>query len=531
MKKKASDSWSVAQASAESWRCLLCHEPPCSKACPANTDPAAFIRKLRFRNVKGAIRTINNNNHLGGACTMFCANSRLCEKECCLNNVDHPVAIGKIQDCLIDHGTMQKSHSGHHSHARAEKVNLSVNYCGIHFINPFLLAPSPISNTAEMVERAFQAGWGGAAFKTITTDRAGIIHPSPRMNAYVYGREHLTGLQNVEQISDRSLRDNLADFRYLKKQFPDRVLIASIMGFSNDEWAVLAKAAEDNGADMLELNFSCPHMTIEGSGHKVGQTAHLIEKFTSTVKQVTKIPVIAKLTPNITDITEPALAAKRGGADSISAINTVAAISGIGLDDWTPKPNIFGLGARSGYSGPAIKPIGLRFIADLAKCQELNLPLSGIGGIETWVDALEYLLVGATTVQVTTGVIHYGYRIIEDMIEGLADYLAERKISHVSELVGGALPMLVGPEKFNLKRQGIAEFNLDHCIGCGQCYTVCRDAGGQAISWDDEHRQPQLDKNKCLSCMACSFVCPVPGIIAFKEMPPGWARTGPSPKQ
>ncbi len=169
---------------------------------------------------------------------------------------------------------------------------------------------------------------------------------------------------------------------------------------------------------MLELNFSCPHMTVEGSGHKVGQAFHLLEKFTATVKKAVKIPVLAKMTPNITDMTEPAIFAKKGGADGISAVNTFRAISGIGLDDLVPKPNVFGVGAMSGYSGSAIKPIALHFIAEMAQCEELDLPLSAMGGIETWVDALEYLLVGATTLQVTTGIIHYGYRIVEDMIEG-----------------------------------------------------------------------------------------------------------------
>ena len=176
-----------------------------------------------------------------------------------------------------------------------------------------------------MVERAYEQGWGGVCYKTLNSDRIPIIHPSPRMAAYHYEAKRLVGLQNVEQISDRPLKDNLADFLYLKKKYPDRPIIASIMGFSNDEWAYLAKAAEDNGADMLELNFSCPHMTVEGSGHKVGQAFHLLEKFTATVKKAVKIPVLAKMTPNITDMTEPAIYAKKGGADGISAVNTFRA--------------------------------------------------------------------------------------------------------------------------------------------------------------------------------------------------------------
>lgn len=404
------------------------------------------------------------------------------------------------------------------------KVDLSVDFLGTTFKNPFLLSSSPVSNSAEMVAKSFEAGWSGVVFKTLNSDRLPITHPSPRMNSFNYGGKQMIYVQNVEQISDRPLKDNLTDFLYLKKHYPDHPIIASIMGFFNEEWAYLAKAAQDNGADMLELNFSCPHMCIEGSGHKVGQAFHLLEKFTETVKKSVTIPVIAKMTPNITDMTEPALYAKNGGADAISAINTVAGISGIGLDDWVPKPNIFGLSSPSGTSGPAVKPIGLRFISDMAKCRELDLPLSGIGGIETWIDALEYLLLGATTVQVTTGIMHYGYRIVEDMIEGLSDYMAARGIARVSDLTGKALPNLQNTDRFDLNRQGIARYDLDVCVGCGQCYIVCNDAGGQAIDWDDQNRRPNLLEDKCLSCMLCQFVCPVSGLIIFKEMPRQWQR-------
>jgi dihydropyrimidine dehydrogenase (NAD+) subunit PreA len=296
------------------------------------------------------------------------------------------------------------------------------------------------------------------------------------------------------------------------------------MGFSNDEWAYLAKAAADHGADMLELNFSCPHMTVEGSGYKVGQAFHLLEKFTATVKSAVSIPVLAKMTPNITDMTEPALFAKKGGADGISAVNTFRAISEIGLDDWVAKPNVFGMGAMSGYSGAAIKPIALHFIAEMAQCPDLGLPLSGMGGVETWIDALEYLLVGATTIQVTTGIIKYGYRIVQDMIEGLSDYMSARGIERVEDLIGKALPKLKETDHFDLKRQGIAQYDMDRCIGCGQCYIVCRDAGGQALEWEAEKRRPKLVEDKCLSCMICGFICPVSGLISYKEMPRGWTR-------
>jgi dihydropyrimidine dehydrogenase (NAD+) subunit PreA len=404
------------------------------------------------------------------------------------------------------------------------RLDLSVSFCGVKFQNPFLLSSSPVSNSAEMVEAAFQQGWAGVCYKTLNSGRIPITHPSPRMNAYDYEGTRVVGLQNVEQISDRPLKDNLVDFLHLKKKYPNHPIIASIMGFSNEEWGWLAKAAADNGADMLECNFSCPHMTVEGSGHKVGQAFHLLEKFTATVKHAVTIPVLAKMTPNITDMTEPALFAKKGGADGISAVNTFRAISEIGLDDLVAKPNVFGVGAMSGYSGAAIKPIALHFIAEMAQCRELELPLSAMGGVETWIDALEYLLVGASTVQVTTGIIKYGYRIVQDMIEGLSDYMHARGIDRVEDLIGKALPKLQTTDRFDLKRQGIARYDMERCIGCGQCYIVCRDAGGQALEWEPEKRRPKLVEDKCLGCMICSFICPVRGLITHTEMPKDWAR-------
>lgn len=402
----------------------------------------------------------------------------------------------------------------------AGSKDLSIDFCGVKFKNPFMLSSSPVSNSADMVGRAFDAGWAGVAFKTIATDSIPIIHPSPRMHGYNYGGQKLVGLQNVEQVSDRGLKANLLDLTYLKKNWPNHVIMASIMGFSSQEWSDLAKAVTDAGADMLELNFSCPHMTVEGSGYKVGQAFELIQRFTEDVKKATSLPIIAKMTPNITDMNEPAMFAKKGGADGISAINTIRGISEIGLDDLVPRPNVGGKGAISGYSGPAVKPVGLRFIADMAQNKDLRLPLSGMGGIETWIDALEYILVGASTVQVTTGVIHYGYRIIEDMIEGLSDYMTKKGVAKVSDLVGKALANLHNTGDFDLKKQGMANYNLERCVGCGQCYIVCQDAGGQALAWESDKRRPKLTEDKCLSCMICNFVCPVQGVITYKEKPP-----------
>ena len=398
--------------------------------------------------------------------------------------------------------------------------DLSIDFCGVKFENPVMLSSSPVSNTGEMVGRSFDAGFGGVVYKTLGMGDVKIIHPSPRMATYDYGPKKLVGLQNVEQISDRPLRDNLADLTYLKKNWPSKIIVSSIMGFSKQEWRDLAVASEDVGADMLELNFSCPHMAIEGSGMKVGQAFGLLKEYTEIVKAAVKIPVMAKMTPNITDICEPARFAKDGGADALAAINTVSGLVGIGLHDLTPVPNVFGKGAASGYSGPAVKPIGLRCIAQMAGDPELGLPLSGIGGIETWVDVVEYMLCGSATVQITTGVIHYGYRIIDDILEGVSYYLEEQGIDQLADIVGKALPHIVSPDEFDHSRQGIANYDLDRCVGCGQCHIVCHDAGGQCLAFGAD-RRPKMDEDRCLACMICSFVCPVsnPPMITYKEIP------------
>lgn len=398
--------------------------------------------------------------------------------------------------------------------------DLSIEMCGVTFPNPFMLSSSPVSNTAEMVGRAFDRGFGGTVYKTIVDDKTKIIHPSPRMSSYDQGNRKMVGLQNVEQTSDRTLADNLQDIRYLKKHWPRNVLIVSIMGFSEAEWVKLARSSEDAGADMLELNFSCPHMTVEGSGMKVGQALELVQRFTEAVRSRVKIPILAKLTSNVTDITAPALYAKNGGADGITAINTVRALTEIGLDDFVPTPNIAGKGAMSGYSGPAIKPIGLKCVTELAQCSALGLPISGCGGVATWIDAVEYLLCGASTIQVTTGVIRYGQRIVEDLCEGLSDFMTEKGFDSVQEIVGKALPNIHPTDAFDLSCQGVTEYDLARCTGCGQCYIVCQDAGGQGLGWDDENRRPVPDDDTCLSCMVCSFVCPVdsPPLITYRRV-------------
>lgn len=398
------------------------------------------------------------------------------------------------------------------------KPSLAVTFCGVKFLNPFLLSSSPVANTAEMVARAFEAGWGGAVYKTMGLEKKfKIMDPSPRLNALHYQEKRFVGLQNIEQISERPFEQNLKDIRWLTRNFPDRPIIASIMGYSVKDWVELAQGAEAAGAAMLELNFSCPQMARADAGHTVGQRYDLLEEYTRATVEAVKIPVMPKMTPNITDMVPVALACKRGGAAAISAINTLRAITDVDLERFVPKPNINGKSSISGYSGAAVKPIALRFIAEMAKSRELGLPLSAIGGIETWRDAVMFLLLGATTVQVTTAVMHYGYRIIEDMIEGTEDYLTEHGFKSIEEIIGKALPNLTEPDKLNLKIQVVSRVNEEKCIGCGACYIACRDGANQAMEFDLQSRKARTNEDRCVGCLLCQHVCPVWDCISYKH--------------
>lgn len=399
------------------------------------------------------------------------------------------------------------------------RPSLEIEFCGVQFRNPFCLSASPVANTAEMVARAFDAGWGGAVFKTVGLEEDyAIVDPTPRLNALHHGDRRFIGLQNIEMISERPFKQNLTDIAWLKKHYPDRPLIVSIMGYSDEGWVELAKGAAEAGADMLELNFSCPQMAVEGAGHKIGQAYDMLERYTRAVKESVSIPVMAKMTPNITDILPPSLAAKRGGADAISAINTLRAITEVNLDTCAPMPTIQGRGSISGYSGPAVKPIALRFVAELAQSKELDLPVSGLGGMETWQDAAMFLLMGASNLQATTAVMRYGYRIIESLCGGLEDYLESKGLQSVGELVGRGLEFTVDPSEHHQTKHVVSKVNPDTCIGCGLCHIVCHDGANQAMKFDSEQRKAEVDQERCVGCLLCKHVCPVWDCISTEEI-------------
>lgn len=399
------------------------------------------------------------------------------------------------------------------------QADLSIEFCGVRFDNPFCLSSSPVGNHAEMCARAYDAGWSGIVYKTLGLEKSfKVVMPSPRLNALNVFDKRFVGLQNAEQITDRPIKDNIKDLVWLKKNYPQKVLISSIMGFEDEDWAELAKMSEDAGADILELNFSCPQMAHKSAGHRTGQDFHAVEAFTEIVKKSCKIPVIAKMTPNITDMIPVALAAKRGGADAISAINTIRAITDIDINNFTPLPNIHGYSSPTGFSGPSVKPVAMRFVSELYNSKAINLPVSAIGGIETWIDALHFLLLGATNLQVTTGIMRYGYRIVEDMIEGLSDYMIERNIQSLTQIIGKAAQKIVDPSEFNTRFQVVSVVDEAKCISCGQCFISCQDGANQAMKFDKQSRKASVDEERCVGCMLCKLVCPVWDCITYKEV-------------
>ena len=402
----------------------------------------------------------------------------------------------------------------------ALKKDLSIEFLGVKCENPFFLSSSPVCSNYDMIKKAFEAGWAGVYYKTL-----GIFIPDECSPRFDIGRKESAvwaGFKNMEQISDKPLEVNLEYIRRLKKEFPTKVMAVSIMGSNEEEWRILAKKVTEAGADIIECNFSCPQMTSHAMGSDVGQNPELVEKYTRAVVESTHLPVVAKMTPNIGNMEVPALAAKRGGAHAIAAINTIKAITNIDLENMTAMPVVNAKSSISGYSGAAVKPIALRFITQLKQNEELkDMPITGMGGIETWRDALEFILVGSGNLQVTTSVMQYGYRIVEDLISGLSHYMEDNGFEKLEDMIGLALPNIVPAEDLDRSFKIIPKINEDKCVGCGRCYVSCYDAAHQAIDWDSENRKPIINDN-CVGCHLCLNVCPVldcilPGEVKFKE--------------
>lgn len=473
--------------STETARCLLCENAPCTSACIKALDPARGLRALRFENDYCAGAYFNADACAG------C--SAPCEKACI--HYDHPIRIAE----------MAKSVPARHDAPRAD---LSIDYCGVHCENPFFLGSSVVCNCYEMIAKAFDMGWGGVMYKTISFEN--IREVSPRFDSIEKEGMPFIGFRNMEQLSEHDPETDFEIISRLKKNYPTKVVVASIMGHTEDEWTRLAQLSEQAGADMVECNFSCPQMTVEGMGSDVGQNCELVKTFTQATRRGTKLPIIAKMTPNITHIEEPALAAKIGGADSISAINTIKSVT------MKHRSSVAGKKTISGYSGKAVKPIAQRMILEIATADGLQgVPLSGIGGIENWKDALEFIRLGCTNVQVCTAVMEYGYRIIDDLISGVQDYLERHNLEHLSDIVGNSIDMFVSPSE--LDRDSFIMPVIDHkkCIGCGRCYVSCYDGGHQAIKFDPQTRHASVIGSRCVGCQLCLLVCPVDAISQSKR--------------
>lgn len=399
--------------------------------------------------------------------------------------------------------------------------NLHVNFAGIASPNPFWLASAPPTNSGYQVMKAFDAGWGGAVWKTLGVP---VINVSSRYGGVNYRDKRLIGLNNIELISDRPLRDNLREIEEVKKRFPANAVIASLMVESREEWHAIVRDVQNAGADGIELNFGCPHgMCERGMGSAVGQEPRVLRTIVEWVKEVAQIPVIVKLTPNITDITRPAVAAVEGGGDAIALINTIQSLVGVDIDQFVPYPIVDGKSTNGGYCGPAVKPIALNMVKNCAQHPQVNIPISGIGGIENWRDAVEFILLGASTVQVCTAAMHFGFGIIREMVSGLERYMSDKGFDNIGQMVGRALPNVLHWEDLNLKYKVVANINPDKCIGCQLCYTACEDGAHQAIGLPTNHtnRKPFIIEENCVGCNLCSLVCPVEECITMQRRDEG----------
>lgn len=403
------------------------------------------------------------------------------------------------------------------------KKDLSVDFLGVYFENPFLLSSSPVDNCYEMCAKAFDEGWGGVVFKTIGPKHFEVDEVSPRFDELTKEGTPFVGFKNMEQIAEHSLEENLHDLKQLKENYPDKIVVASIMGTNEQDWEELAQLVTEAKANMIEMNLSCPQMTSHEMGSDVGTNPELVKKYCAAVKRGSDLPMMAKMTPNITDMIPAAEASLAGGAEGIATINTVKSISNIDLEKRVALPIVNGKSSISGFSGKAVKPIALRFIQQLRVAAGLEqLPISGIGGIETWQDAAEFILLGATTLQVTTSVMQYGYRIVEDMKNGLMHYMEDQGVDHLSELIGSANKNIVPAEDLDRDYKVYPKIDWDKCIGCGRCYVSCFDGAHQAITWDPKTRRPSVDTSKCVGCHLCNLVCPVGAITTGeKVMKPG----------
>ncbi len=410
-------------------------------------------------------------------------------------------------------------------------ADLTTEFLGIKSPNPFWLASAPPTDKEYNVRRAFEAGWGGVVWKTLGSEGPPVVNVNgPRYGAIFGADRRLLGLNNIELITDRSLEINLEEITRVKKDYPDRAVIVSIMVPCEEEaWKAILPKVEATGADGIELNFGCPHgMAERGMGAAVGQVPEYIQMVTEWCKKYYSKPVIVKLTPNITDVRFPARAAKAGGGDAVSLINTINSIVSVDLDQMAPEPTVGGKGTHGGYCGPAVKPIAMNMVAEIARCPETHdLPISAIGGVTTWKDAAEFMALGAGNVQVCTAAMTYGFNVVKEMISGLSNWMDEKGYTSTQDFIGMAVPNVTDWQYLDLNFIAKAKINQEDCISCGRCFAACEDTSHQAIEMSADRVFTDKD-DECVACNLCVNVCPIEGCITMEEVPAGQIdeRTG-----
>ena len=404
-------------------------------------------------------------------------------------------------------------------------ADLRSDFVGIKSPNPFWLASAPPTDKEYNVVRAFKAGWGGVVWKTLGEDPP-IVNVSSRYGAMHLNDDKMIGFNNIELITDRPLEINLREIKQVKRDWPDRAMVVSLMvPCEETAWSQILSRVEETGADAVELNFGCPHgMSERGMGSAVGQVPDYVEMVARWCKAHTRMPVLVKLTPNVTNILGPARAARKGGADGVSLINTINSITSIDLDLMAPTPTVDGKGTHGGYCGPAVKPIALHMVAEIARDAATHgMPISAIGGIANWRDAAEFMALSAGTVQVCTAAMHYGFKIVDDMIDGLSNWMDGQGYARIEDFRGKAVPNVTDWQYLNMNYKIIARIDQDLCIKCGLCHIACEDTSHQSIAAErvDGQRRYRVIDEECVGCNLCQHVCPVPDCITMVPVDTG----------